>query len=54
MTVALLNLAGLLLTVASAFLMKYFPARVAYFAEEGAQIMQWTNPPRPEMARIGK
>ena len=51
--IAILNLVGLVLTVAAAFLMWYFPPRTAYYTEDGAQVVQWTNNPKPEKARIG-
>ena len=54
MIVALLNLIGLALTVAAAFVMWYFPPRMKYFTEDGAQVVTWTNNPNQGNACLGR
>ena len=54
MIIALLNLTGLALTVTAAFVMWYFPPRMKYFTEDGAQVVTWTNNSDQGNARLGR
>ena len=54
MTVALLNLVGLVVTAIAAFMMWCYPPRMAYYNEKGEQVMQWTSNAQPQKERIGK